>query len=178
MLFTDRLRHETKISHQGVDAHPFISEIRKSPNQAIKYMLFNECCIHNIQQTLDMSDNKPLESLLFRDCTSDQCMRLLYCDCPEWVELLQACRDYPMEHAYMFYLGLLAGGNMLRRYIPNSYQHLLEFGEDGTDNYSRKIITEFKNYLNSKITDTISQEAFINRVQQSFQLISKCFDKL
>lgn len=165
-LFTERLYKETYISHKSVDRHPFIERMMTCQKAAVLYICFNQSCISEIQKTLNLGDDD-LQTLLYRNISCPlETYRSGYL-----INLLEACRMYPLEHAYMFYLGLLAGGNLLRKYIPVEYQCLLT-----SEIESKAIIIKFKHFLNSKIIDEEHQQQFINRVKASYILIAKCFD--
>lgn len=163
MSFTDRLYLETKESHRVVDKHPFVSLIRKNKLAGDMYVNFNKICINEFQNVLILKD-KQLLNKLYRNI-----------DIPDIYitknlsTLLQHCRKYPLESAYQFYLGLLFGGNMLKKMLPNHNDFL-------TYNDSKQLIQEFKEYLNSNVTKQ-EQDIFVNNVNQAYVLIAKLFDE-
>lgn len=164
MSFTDRLYTETKESHKVVDKHPFVSLIRKDKLAGDMYVNFNKLCIHEIQQILDLQDNV-LQKQLYRNI-----------DLPDiyitstYAKLLKHCKQYPVESAYQFYLGLLFGGNMLKRMLPEHHEFL-------TYENSKELITEFKTYLCKHVSKVEQQEQFIQNVNKSYELIKKLFDE-
>jgi dGTP triphosphohydrolase len=164
MIFTDKLRKDTMNTHRQVDRHVFVVEMKENKEKAIKYIKFNEKCIYEIQKTLEMKDND-LQNMLYRDiqnsCLNNNSLNM--------ENLLERCRQHPLCHAYMFYLGLLSGGNLLRKYIPVEYTGLLDFQEE-----PQYVIQRFKTYLNTHVVD---QDNFINEVNASYKLIQKCFDE-
>lgn len=163
MSFTDKLYLATKDSHTIVDRHSFVSMIRKDKLAGEMYINFNKICIYEIQNVLELRDKK-LQSNLYRDF-----------DIPEIYitstlqELLAHCKKYPLESAYQFYLGLLFGGNMLKRMLPEHYDFLTYEGP-------KELITEFKDYLCNNVTES-EQDIFINNVNKSYELIKKLFDE-
>lgn len=165
-LFTDRLFKDTHTYHKSVDRHPFIERMKTCQKDAVLYICFNQSCISELQKTLNLDDDD-LQSLLYRNISCPlKTYRSGYL-----INLLEACRIYPLEHAYMFYLGLLAGGNLLRKYIPVEYHSILT-----SEVESKAIVIKFKHFLNSKIVDDEDQQQFIDRVNASYILIAKCFD--
>lgn len=168
-LFTERLYQDTCSCHKIVDRHPFVDKMKRCPEYAIQYILFNQSCILEIQKTLNLEDND-LQKSLHRDILPGHIepRKSGYL-----VNLLEACRLFPLEHAYMFYLGLLSGGNLLRKYIPNQFHSILTFEEE-----PKEIIRKFKDFLNSKIITEEDQQQFIDRVKTSYMMVEKCFDYL
>lgn len=159
-MFTDRLYLETKDSHKAVDKHPFVSVIRKNKLAGEMYINFNKICIHEIQNVLTLKDEQ-LYNRLYRQF-----------DIPDIFitknlnTLLQHCRTYPLESAYQFYLGLLFGGNMLKRMIPEHHDFL-------TYENHKVLIDEFKAYLCTNVKD---EDEFINHVNEAYIIIKSVFD--
>jgi len=159
-MFTDKLYLETKDSHRVVDKHPFVSLIRNNKLAGEMYINFNKICIHEIQNVLTLKDEQ-LYNKLYRDF-----------DVPEIFitqnlsTLLQHCRTYPLESAYQFYLGLLFGGNMLKRMIPEHTDFL-------TYDNNKELSNEFKMYLCNNVTD---EDEFIQHVNEAYTIIKSVFD--
>lgn len=162
--FTERLYMETKDAHTAVDRHPFVSMIRKNKLAGEMYINFNKICIHELQQVLKLKDEE-LQSRLHRDI-----------DIPDFFitstlsRLLIHCRKYPLESAYQFYLGLLFGGNMLKRMLPEYHEFL-------TYNDSKELVSNFKEYLCNNVKSQ-DQDIFIDNVNKSYKLIKILFDEL
>jgi hypothetical protein len=161
--FTERLYLETKDSHTEVDRHPFVSMIRKNKLAGEMYINFNKICIYEIQTILELKDIKLYEKL-YRDI-----------DIPEIFitntisELLKHCRKYPLESAYQFYLGLLFGGNMLKRMLSEHDEFLTYYD-------SKELISNFKEYICNNVS-IHEQDLFIHHVNESYKLIKKLFDE-
>ena len=164
MTFTERLYIETKDSHKIVDKHPFVSMIRKDKIAGDMYINFNKLCINEIQNVLDLQD-KVLQKKLYRDFLLPD----VYIT-PVYHELLKHCKKYPVESAYQFYLGLLFGGNMLKRMLPEHNDFL-------TYENSKSLITDFKLYLCKNISTVQEQKRFINNVNKSYGIIKDLFDE-
>lgn len=163
MKFTERLYLETKDYHKVVDMHPFVSCIRKNDMAGEMYMNLNKICIYELQQYLQLNDTD-LKNRLYRDVFQPEIFitNSLY-------ELILLCRKYPLELGYAFYLGLLFGGNMLKKMINNKDDHdIFEF-----DNPTQ-LIKEFKNYLDENVTN---EDEFINTVNNVYKLIKEIFDE-
>lgn len=163
MSFTDRLYTETKDSHTQVDRHAFVSMIRKNKLAGQIYINFNKICIHEIQNVLELKD-KQLQHQLYRDIDIPE----IYIT-PVLNELLNHCKKYPLESAYQFYLGLLFGGNMLKRMLP-------EYDDFLTYDNSKELIKTFKSYLCNNVPES-DQDLFIENVNVSYTIIKKLFDE-
>jgi hypothetical protein len=161
--FTDKLYNETKDSHTAVDRHPFVSMIRKNKLAGEMYINFNKICIHELQQVLKLK-NIELSTKLYRDIELPD----IYIT-NTLSNLLNHCRKYPVESAYQFYLGLLFGGNMLKRMLP-------EFHDFLTYENSKELIHDFKTYLCENIDET-HHDIFIHNVNESYKLIKTLFDE-
>lgn len=164
MFFTERLYIETKQSHKAVDKHPFVSLIRKNKSAGDIYINFNKLCINEIQNVLNLQD-KNLQKKLHRDFILPD----VYIT-PIYYELLKHCNKYPVESAYQFYLGLLFGGNMLKKMLPEHNDFL-------TYENSNNLITEFKLYLCKNISNIDDQNEFINNVNKCYDIIKGLFDE-
>lgn len=159
-MFTDRLYLETKDSHKVVDRHPFVSLIRKNKLAGKMYINFNKICIHEIQTVLTLKDEN-LYNKLYRDFDIPYIFITKNLN-----SLLKHCRTYPLESAYQFYLGLLFGGNMLKRMIPEHSGFL-------TYENSRELIVEFKSYLCNNVKE---EDEFIQHVNEAYVIIKSVFD--
>jgi hypothetical protein len=159
--FTERLYLETKESHTIVDKHPFVSLIRKNKLAGEMYINFNKICIYELQLCLKLKDVN-LQSKLYRDIEQPD----MYITCT-LSSLLKHCKKFSLESSYQFYLGLLFGGNMLKKMLPDYYDFL-------TYRDSKELITEFKDYLNNNVTD---EKLFIKNVNDAYKLIKCVFDE-
>jgi hypothetical protein len=166
MKFTERLYLETKDTHKDVDKHSFVALIRKNDISAKLYIDLNKICIYELQKAFNLKD-KQLQQGLFRDIDQPD----MFINEP-LNELLILCKQYPLALGYQWYLGILNGGNMLKKMIrdPVSQDFL-------TYQNSKQLIIDFKDYLDQSVTDPIKQEEFINVVNKSYKLIKLCFDK-
>jgi hypothetical protein len=162
MSFTDRLYTETKDSHTEVDKHHFVSLMRKDKIAGEIYINFNKICIYELQKHLKLK-NVNLQSRLHRDI--EQPDIYIY---ESLNELLILCKQYPLELEYMFKVGLIKGGNMLKKYIPKHAHDFLTF------NNPNDLFNDFKKYLNENVTD---QKLFIKIVNDAYKLIKKLFDE-
>ena len=163
MSFTDILKLTTKDAHTAVDRHPFVSMIRKNKLAGEMYINFNKICINEIQKVLKLKDIN-LQSNLYREFDVPE----IYIS-PILRKILIHCKTYPLESAYQFYLGLLFGGNMLKRMLPEHNDFL-------TYENSKDLINNFKTYLCNNV-DEIERIKFIENVNLSYILIKKLFDE-
>lgn len=156
--FTDKLYKLTKDAHTSVDKHPFVSMIRKNKQAGEMYINFNKICIQEIQNVLYLEK-------LYRDIEDIQDT---INTTPTLQKLLDHCKTYPLESAYQFYLGLLFGGNMLKRMLPDHSEFL-------TYDDPKELIKDFKAYLCT--VPEIKQDAFIANVNACYVLIKELFDE-
>jgi hypothetical protein len=163
MSFTDILALATKDSHSQVDKHLFVSMIRKNKLAGEMYINFNKICINEIQKVLKLKDIN-LQSNLYREFDVPE----IYIS-PILREILIHCKTYPLESAYQFYLGLLFGGNMLKRMLPEHNDFL-------TYENSKDLINNFKTYICNNV-DEIERIKFIENVNLSYILIKNLFDE-
>ena len=70
---------------------------------------------------------------------------------------------------YMFILGLLMGGNLLKSYISNKHHDFLTFSD------SSLLSKQLKDFLNTYITKN-EEDKFINIVKESYLIIFDLFD--
>lgn len=169
--FTLILYKETKVNHSKIDNHPFVKLIKTNKNIGKLYINFNNICINIIQNKFNQEIKKDNFSD-FKECYNKLYRKILPNDfyiSYNLNHLLSQCEKYPLEHAYMFYLGLLMGGNILIKFLPE-YTEFLQF-----DN-SKQLINCFKNYLNNKIRTKEEQEKFIKIVNKSYSLINLVFN--
>jgi hypothetical protein len=170
-MFRERLYENTKDSHKVVDRHKFVNLIRNDKDAGEMYINMNKLCIKHIQEEIQRRlerSNSEWESfrLLFGKLYKD--IEVPYCDkSVNMNKLIERCVEYPLEHGYMFILGLLFGGKLLSKYLPE-HMEFLQY-----DN-SRELINDFKDYLDNNV---INEDQFINIVNESYKLISELFDE-
>jgi len=169
-MFRDKLYESTKESHKVVDKHKFINLIRTNKEAGEMYINMNKICISYIQKEIQKRleySNSNLESfrLLFGKLYKD--INVNFYVSPQMHLLLNRCKTYPLEHAYMFSLALLFGGKLLSKYLPDHIDFLKY------DN-SKELINEFKDYLDNNV---VEGNKFINIVNESYKLISEIFDE-
>jgi hypothetical protein len=164
MKFTERLYLETKEAHTAVDQHPFIEKIKYHPIAVYLYMQLNKKIIYEIQQNIKLPDN--LKNLIRDVNPVNDDDRY---DFSTWKKL---CKSHPLALAYQFYLGLLFGGNMLKKNMDNEHKDVLSF-----DN-PKQLITDFKSYLdtNETLQTQDDQNEFISVVNQSYGLVVEYFE--
>lgn len=163
MSFTDKLYIKTKDAHKVVDKHPFVSLIKENTVAGDMYVNFNKMCIYEIQNVLQLND-KILQNNLHRNIDAPN----IYVS-DTFYQLLQHCKKFPIESSYQFYLGLLFGGNMLKKMLPEHNDFL-------TYKNPTELIKQFKYYLCNNISES-NQEQFINNVNISYNLIKNLFDE-
>lgn len=167
MNFSDKLSLQTKESHYKVDKHPFVKLIETNDYAGELYINLNKICISTIQKEFseNITNFKNFEELL-KKLDRDICCPVDIYISKNIENLLINCKKYPLEHAYMFYIGLLFGGSILSRKLPK-YKEFLKF-----ENKS-ELIKEFREYLNNNVKN---EEDFINIVNKSYDIIKNIFD--
>lgn len=165
MTFTDNLRFYTKETHSIVDKHQFVSLIKINKNSGKIYVNFNKLCINVLQNKMyQKQDFKEIYKKLYRHIEP---LDLFISD--NLLKLLNRCEKYPLEHCYMFYLGIIKGGNLLTKYLP---EYKLFFKYEN----SNELVKEFKDYLDNNIDTKEKQEKFIKIVNESYSIIKLVFD--
>ena len=165
MDFCKRLYIETKDYHKQVDIHPFVELIKVQEDAGKNYMIFNIKCIEEIQKHIKLKD-VILQEKLYRKNTFDENLTK---NSKSLELLIERCKAYPLEHLYMFILGLLKGGNILKKSISEEYHEYLTYTNP------KELSVEFKNYLNVNV---INEDLFIENVKKSYDLIKNVFDDL
>ena len=163
MSFTDSLYLQTMESHKVVDKHPFVTLIRNNKEAGDMYVNFNKLCILEIQTVINIKDQN-LYKRLHRDVIVPEIKESAAVAMPN---LLKHCREYPLESAYQFYLGLLFGGSMLKKMLPE-HQDFLTYEDN------KELIQDFKQYLCDNVKEP---EAFIKNVKKCYELIKVLFDE-
>ena len=169
-MFRQKLYNNTKRSHKEVDRHKFVNLIRNNKDASEMYINMNKICIKHIQNEIQQRlENTESDFQSFRSLF-DKLYKDIKVDCEvssNMNKLLNRCKEHPLEHGYMFILGLLFGGKILSKYLPNHLEFL-------TYNNQNELIDEFKDYLDNNVKD---QNNFINIVNDSYKLISEIFDE-
>lgn len=163
--FTTFLYNETKYYHKEVDNHPFTDLIMTDKEAGNIYINFNKICILHLQKTLNLN-NKILQEKLYKEINVDE-IDLYNND--NLKKLLKLCEEYPFEHLYLFILGIIKGGNILKKYISEEHHNFLTF------NNSKELSIEFKNYINDNVNDEYKKN-FIEIVKNTYEIIKLCFD--
>lgn len=169
MSFTDVLRMVTQKSHKVVDNHKFVELIRTNKCSGKIYVNFNKICINMIQDTLKNENNDLIKHDFYKKMYRE-IAPLDFFISNNLLELLDRCEKYPLEHSYMFYLGIMFGGNLLTKFVPES-KDFFKF-----DN-SSKLVKEFKDYINKTVDTKEKQDSFIKIVNDSYNIIALIFDE-
>ena len=167
ILFTKKLFIETIPYHVNVDKHQFTQKIKKDNVASDLYIEFNKICIYELQKYLVIKDTQ-LSKKLYRNITFKDVQQI---ENDPLKKLLILCKNHPLELSYMFYGGLIKGGNILKKYVSIEHHPLLSF-----DN-PNELFNKFKDYLNEYITELHDQELFINVVKDSYNIIKLIFDE-
>lgn len=169
MTFTKQLYLQTKESHKIVDSSPFVELIRTNKCSGKIYVNFNKICINVIQDTLKNDNNELIKTDFYKKMHRN-IQPFDFFISNNLLELLDRCEKYPLEHSYMFFLGLLFGGNLLTKFLPESTE-FFKF-----ENPS-KLIKDFKDYINKTVDTKEKQESFIKIVNESYTIIALIFDE-
>jgi len=161
--FCKKLYFNTKEEHSQIDKHPFTELIKTNKEAGNLYINFNKICIYQIQKC---NQHSTLQTKLYKTFNLPE----LYIS-DNLSKLIVLCNKYPLEHQYMFILGLISGGNILKKYIDEKHHEFLTFENP------HELTKEFKLYLDNLIITDTQQETFINIVKESYKLIKLIFDK-
>ena len=169
-MFTESLHQRTHAAHKRVDTHPFVAHIRTSKLAGDMYIELNKACVCEIQNAITSSQvNSPIFDFIQQNLLREHCdVSAQQLVCAEYNVLLKRCSTYPLEHAYMFYLGLLYGGQMLSKMLPE-HAEFLHFAN------KQDLIKQFKLLLNDNVSESMEPD-FIDRVNNSYRLINNIFD--
>ena len=170
MDFTKELYLATNAKHQILDTHPFVkSIINKNENAFQKYIHFHYVVFDKIQVQFKKYDLPDFFIDLYRkipdDITTSNTVITNYLHnmtCDNLQDLL--------VYVYMFYLGILKGGNILNKFYPDSIHNSLFIFSD-----KNLLVNQLKDYLNKTI---INQQEFIHKVNVNYTQINIVFTSL
>jgi hypothetical protein len=167
--FTKRLYKDTKDYHTQVDRHPFVQLIRKNTDAAKLYINFNKICIYKIETAFLKKKTKYNNFIsLFTRLQKNININDIDMNVSENLQiLLKKCEEYPLEHSYMFYLGLMMGYKILDKYVKDD---ILAYD----DSKIKLLIKDFKDFLDNNVE---MEDLFINIVSESYILIKNVFDE-
>lgn len=165
MNFCKQLYLETKDLHHVIDSHPFVELVRTNTTAGDIYIEFNKICINAIQAQVNFLPIS-LQMKLDRNCETKSTL-----NCSDYeLQLIKRCQEFPLEHSYLMYAGLVLGGNLLKKYISEEHHSFLTFKNP------KELIIELKTYLNENIPNEY-QDEFIENVKESYKLIKNIFDE-
>lgn len=172
MKFSERLRIDTKKCHLIVDKHPFVSLIKSNAKAGYLYMQFNKICVLELQKHNFGSGlfDKFKYDISYKDITMDIELK------NKLNKLLERCNKYYLEHFYMIQLGLLFGGTMLKKILPEDEKPFFDT-LSLSDKERIQLINEFKTYLDNTIKTESDQLKFITNVNDSYLIIKDIFDE-
>ena len=171
MQFSGQIGLRTREFHSEVDKHPFIKLIDNHEKAGDLYINLNKLCILSIQKHID-SNSENFSS--FQDLFNKLYRQIGVVDMvmtPNLQLLTARCTRYPIQHAYMFYVGLLFGGSLLSKKLPKHAEFL-------TFQDKSNLIKEFRSFLDTHVTEEKNQGEFINIVNESYQVIKSVFDDM
>lgn len=164
MSFSSYLYKETQGAHREVDSHPFIRQINKCDRAYKLYFDLNKLCINEIQKCYDINI---IDKDLYRDIHNYSEYVDLILECQDFQKLLENCKKHPIEHAYMFYLGLLFGGQMFNVKTDEDVFFVTFLNKS-------KLISKVKYFLDMQVKEN-EYSTFIHNVNNSYKLISNIF---
>jgi len=174
MKFSEKLRIETKSTHLIVDKHPFVNLIKTNPKAGYLYMQFNKISVLELQKNILSKNELPFSKFNYKILEKDIDLELI--NIPYFKLFLERCNKHYLEHFYMIQLGLLFGGNMLKKILPENEKDFFDI--EGLSEKGRlELIKEFKNYLDNTIIDITDQNNFIKIVNDSYLIIKHIFDE-
>jgi heme oxygenase len=174
MKFSEKLRIETKSTHLAVDRHPFVNLIKTNPKAGYLYMQFNKISVLELQKNALSKTTVPFSKFNYK--ISDKDIEIALINIPHFKSFLERCNNYYLEHFYMIQLGLLFGGNMLKKILPENEKDFFDI-EGLSDKGRLELIKEFKEYLDNNIIDIEDQIDFIKIVNESYLIIKDIFDE-
>ena len=148
MKFSEKLRIETKSTHLMVDRHPFVNLIKTNPTAGYLYMQFNKISVLELQKNALSKNKLPFSKFNYK--ISEKDIEISLINIPHFKLFLERCHNHYLEHFYMIQLGLLFGGNMLKKILPENEKDFFDI-EGLSDKGRLELIKEFKEYLDNKL---------------------------
>ena len=186
--FTDILKQETKQNHDIVDRHDFVKLLFNKDTKIIKLYIDLHCVIFELLK-IKKPKNFPNE------CYNAFNKEYTYTDI-EYICEFNNVYNYVFDiyyitntdsehnlseldllsHYYCWYLGVLYGGQMIKKVIPENFkpQYDLIFNIEHKDRYIKLI----KNYINERIKEKEEQIYFIDNVNKIYKNIKNIFDEM
>lgn len=159
----------TKQTHRHVDTHVFVKDILQGNQEYINEYV---CMIENILFILEQRfDNYSLPPFFHSHLKktppftpNEKVSRLLQ-------RIIQDTQDRVMylSQIYMWYLSLLSGGKILKKYMPENKHYLFEYPPE-----TKQLL---KNYLDKELESCVpSRKGFILNVDKMYNSIILHFD--
>lgn len=193
--FTERLKEETRDNHKILDTHYFVKSIFKQSDERNDkqysttteyYLDLHLIMLHEINFLLQQSQFNFQESFncfLNNDYSKRPDVKNDILNCKSMISLINKLhmdsrnKELLSSHMYIWWLGVLYGGQMIKRSINKQNPHLSEYTDliFDLDCNVKEFILYFKEYLNNSI---IQKDDFINNVNTVYLLIKDVFDEL
>ena len=202
LLFTDKLKKETSINHRILDTHLFVKTIYETTicdsicdtnetdkNKYIKYYLDLHCIVlqrindiivehnnlHDIPDFYKHFDKK------YNEFIKDSPLYKMDTVINYLKEITHDDKYSFLTHCYSWYLAILYGGFMIKKYILSSCDDNLMLQQTDIlfdfDCDKQWIIRDIKKYLNDTIVTETDQNQFIQTVNMNYIDIKQIFDK-
>jgi heme oxygenase len=137
-------------------------------------MQFNKISVLELQKNALSKNKLPFSKFNYK--ISEKDIEISLINIPHFKLFLERCHNHYLEHFYMIQLGLLFGGNMLKKILPENEKDFFDI-EGLSDKGRLELIKEFKEYLDNNIIDTTDQNNFIKIVNDSYLIIKHIFDQ-
>lgn len=193
--FTKRLKEETKENHKILDTHYFVKSIfssgavneEKSGDTAITgyYLDLHLLMLNEIQLILKESLYQFPEYFkeFYKDYDKQHEVNNDIINYKSVISLINKLhsdsrnKELLLSHMYIWWLGVLYGGQMIKRSITKRNPHLLDYTNliFNFNCNTKTFIFDFKEYLENSINN---QDHFIDNVNEVYLLIQDVFDEL
>jgi heme oxygenase len=193
--FTKRLKEETKVNHKILDTHYFVKSIfsngavneEKSDYTATTgyYLDLHLLMLNEIQLILKESLYQFPEYFkeFNKDYNKQQEVNNDIINYKSVISLINKLhsdsrnKELLLSHMYIWWLGVLYGGQMIKRSITKRNPHLLDYTNliFNFNCNTKTFIFDFKEYLENSINN---QDHFIDNVNEVYLLIQDVFDEL
>lgn len=184
--FTLRLKRETYDNHTILDTHIFVKSLYdENYNKNVEYYLELHYVILNELNVLinkkgresfpNFFDYFDKEYTIYNgsDLISRKSVRMVL----DKINIDSENNELFICHLYIWWLGVLFGGQIIKKLINKNNNTLNELTglifDFGCD--SRELVREFRKYLNSTI---LEEEKFIKNVNETYLMIRDVFDEL
>lgn len=182
MNFTLRLKKETAEKHKKLDTHPFITKFYNNTQDSyttkinLKYYIeLHFILLNEIYKTIQKRENYPnFVDKFNKGKNYNTTIQLKNLNSVKNL-INHISDDNIIEYCYAFYLGILYGGQMIKKLINKTEDEILIEQSNMLFDFEcdkKELINEIKTYLDD---NTVDQDLFIKNVNTIYELMKHIF---